>query len=197
MILQNYLANNAFLNGQLTKEVYISQPQGLHDLDFSNHVCRLQKAIYGLKEAIKPWYQELHDFLLYLGLTVSREDTSLFIYSQGDTLIYFLVYVDDLIITCNDDLVVTHIITRLDSTFSTKDLGVLSFFCGIEVIRDTNGLFLTQQKYIYCQSSYQAQYALFKASFHSLSYGYFFDYSLWCFSCICYYVSSGSWMSSM
>ena len=58
------------------------------------------------------------------------------------------MYVDDLIITSNDDLVVTHIITRLDSNFSTKDLGVLSFFCGVEVIRDTNGLFLTEQKYI-------------------------------------------------
>ena len=58
------------------------------------------------------------------------------------------MYVDDLVITSNDDLVVTHIITRLDSTFSTKDLGVLSFFCGVEVIRDTNGLFLTEQKYI-------------------------------------------------
>ena len=67
----------------------MSQPQSLHDLDFSNHVCRLQKAINGLKQAISPWYQELHDFLLYLGYTVSREDTSLFIYSQGDTLIYF------------------------------------------------------------------------------------------------------------
>ena len=58
------------------------------------------------------------------------------------------MYFNDLIITCNDDSVVTHIITRLDSTFSTKDLGTLSFFCGFEVIRDTKGLFLTQQKYV-------------------------------------------------
>ena len=55
-------------------------------------------------------------------------------------MVYFLVYVDDLIITSNDD----SLISQLDSTFSTKDLGPLSFFCGVKVCRNSIGLFLNQ-----------------------------------------------------
>ena len=63
-------------------------------------------------------------------------------------LIYFLVYVDDLIIISNDPSLVDNIIRQLDSKFSTKDIRVLSFFCGVEVLATSTGLLPSQKKYV-------------------------------------------------
>ena len=140
--------NNAFLNGRLTEEVYMAQPQGMRDPDFPNHVCCLQKAIYGLKQAPRAWYNELRAFLLSLGFHTSQSDTSLFVLTRGSSVTYFLVYVDDLLITGSDPKVVVAIIRQLDATFSTKDLGLLSFFCGVEVLPTRDGILLSQHKYV-------------------------------------------------
>ena len=100
--IQQLDVHNAFLNGCLTEEVYVAQPQGMTDPTFPNNVCRLQKAIYGLKQASRAWYQELCSFLLSLSFIMSYADTSLFILSCTSSIIYVLVYVDDLIITGSD-----------------------------------------------------------------------------------------------
>ena len=113
---------------------------------YLHHVCLLQKAIYGLKQAPRAWYQELHTFFLYLNFVTSLVDLSLFVYSHGNALLYFLVYVDDLIITGSS--LVDNIIQQLDSKFSTNDLGVLSYFCGVEVLPTSTGLLLSLQKYV-------------------------------------------------
>lgn len=83
--------NNAFLQGTLTEEVYMTQPPGFVNADHPNHVCRLNKAIYGLKQAPRTWYMELKEHLLNIGFANSLADTSLFIYHQGTTFIYLLV----------------------------------------------------------------------------------------------------------
>uniref|UniRef100_A0A2N9I0C7 Reverse transcriptase Ty1/copia-type domain-containing protein n=1 Tax=Fagus sylvatica TaxID=28930 RepID=A0A2N9I0C7_FAGSY len=140
--------NNAFLNGELTETVFMEQPPGFKDLSKPNHVCRLKKAIYGLKQAPRAWYTALKNAILQLGFSNSKADSSLFIYSQGSTLCYFLVYVDDLVITGNNSLFVTSIIKRLGDMFSLKDMGSLHFFLGVEVIPTPAGLFLSQHKYI-------------------------------------------------
>ena len=62
--------------------------------------------------------------------------------------IYFLVYVNDLIITGSDPSLVNNIILQLDSKFSMKDLGELSFLCGVEVLSTSTGLLLYQQNYV-------------------------------------------------
>ena len=85
--------------------------------------------------------------MLFLGFVISRADSSLFVYSWGNVL-YFLVYVDDLIIVGSDPSLVDTIIQQLDSKFSTKDLSVLSFFCGVEVLTTPTGLLLSQQNYV-------------------------------------------------
>ena len=116
--------------------------------NYLHQVFRLHKAIYGLKQAPRAWLQELCTFLLSLGFVTSRADSSLFVYSYGNALLYFLVYVDDLIITSSDPSLVNTIIRQLDSKFSIKDLRVRSFFCGVEVLATPTGLLLSQQKYV-------------------------------------------------
>ena len=109
---------------------------------------RLHKAIYKLKQASRAWYQELCTFLLFLSFVPSCADSSFFVYSHGNALLYFLVYVDDLIITGSDPSLIDTIIWKLDFKFSTKDLGILSYFCGVEVLSTSLGLLLSQQKYV-------------------------------------------------
>ena len=116
--------------------------------NYTHHVCDLTKAIYGLKQAPRAWYQELLTFLVSLGFITSLTDSSLFVYSRSITVFYFLVYVDDLIIKGNDLTLFNTIIRQLDSKFSTKDLGVLSFFCGVKVLATLIGFLLSQKKYI-------------------------------------------------
>ena len=93
--------NNAFLLGRLTETVYMAQPPGFTDSDHPKHVCKLCKAIYGLKQAPRAWYHELRQFLLASGFKNSYADTSLFVLNTGGTLIYLLIYVDDIILTGN------------------------------------------------------------------------------------------------
>ncbi|MCH95277.1 retrovirus-related Pol polyprotein from transposon TNT 1-94, partial [Trifolium medium] len=98
--IQQLDVNNAFLNGTLDEEVYMTQPQGFDNGDPSQ-VCKLTKALYGLKQAPRQWFERLQTTLLQLGFKPSKCDPSLFTFSnQGNTL-YLLVYVDDIIITVN------------------------------------------------------------------------------------------------
>ena len=112
----------------------MDQPQRFTDTNNPNHICRLRKAIYGLKEAPRAWYNELKLFLLTSGFLNSNVDTSLFILHSTSVSIYLLVYVDDIIITSNNPSTVQHFITLLSCRFSLKDLGVLTYFLSIEVL---------------------------------------------------------------
>ena len=80
----------------------MAQQQVMRHAEYPHHVYRLHKAIYGLKQAPQAWYQELCTFLLSLGFVTSRIDSSLFVYSNDTTFIYFLVCVDDMIIRGSD-----------------------------------------------------------------------------------------------
>lgn len=86
------------------------QPPGFVHPDFPSYVCQLQKALYGLKQAPRAWFSKLSSRLLELGFSASRADTSLFTYIRGSLRVYFLVYVDDIIITGSDNAAVQSII---------------------------------------------------------------------------------------
>ena len=75
------------------------QPPGFASQSHPTHVCKLRQALYGLKQAPRAWYNELKSYLLNCGFKNSISDTSLFILCQNHSLIYLLVYVDDIIIT--------------------------------------------------------------------------------------------------
>lgn len=129
--------NNAFLQGSLTEDVYMTQPQGFVDKDKPTHVCKLRKALYGLKQAPRAWYNELRTFLLSFGFTNSIADSSLFIYNHHGLVLYLLVYVDDIIITSPSPNYIHQFISKLASRFSLKDLGPLSYFLSVEVLPHT------------------------------------------------------------
>jgi histone deacetylase 1/2 len=141
--------NNEFLHGQLTKQVFIHQPAGLIDQSHPHHVCSLQKSIYGLKQTSRAWYTALRSNLLALGFFNSKSNSSLFIFDRDGILLYVLVYVDDLILTGNNNTFLQHVVTSLGETFSLKELSDLYYFLGVEVIPVQQGLYLSQNRYIH------------------------------------------------
>ncbi|GJU76881.1 retrovirus-related pol polyprotein from transposon RE1 [Tanacetum coccineum] len=138
---------NAFLNGNLSDIVYMEQPPGFVDSRFPNHVFRLKKALYGLKQAPRAWFQRLSFFLISIGFTCSRADTSLFVFKKDSNVLYLLVYVDDIILTRNNANLIQLFISRLNKEFLITDLGKLNYFLGLEVSYNDSGIFLSQSKY--------------------------------------------------
>uniref|UniRef100_A0A2N9GHS0 Reverse transcriptase Ty1/copia-type domain-containing protein n=1 Tax=Fagus sylvatica TaxID=28930 RepID=A0A2N9GHS0_FAGSY len=139
---------NAFLHGNLSEEVFMSQPPGYNHPLYPNHVCKLQKAIYGLKQAPRAWFSRLSTKLLELGFHGSRSDSSLFIYKTKFLTIYILIYVDDIIITSSKPAAIDDLLHSLTHDFAVKDLGTLNFFLGVEVISNPHGIILSQHRYI-------------------------------------------------
>ena len=115
---------------------------------YPNHVCKLNKSLYGLKQVPRQWFTCLYASLIQLGFTGSKTYTSLFYYNKNGQTIFCLVYVDDIILTGNDSTHVQSLINFLKQQFALKDLGTLHYFLGIEVLWSSNGVLLTQQKYI-------------------------------------------------
>ncbi|OMO81232.1 Reverse transcriptase, RNA-dependent DNA polymerase [Corchorus capsularis] len=140
--------NNAFLHGKISEDVFMKQPPGFVDSSHPDYVCKLEKAIYGLKQAPRAWYNELSTFLVDFGFNQSRSDSSLFIYINKDIITYFLVYVDDIIVTGNSQGFISEFVNSLSRKFSLKDPAPLSYFLGIETNFTATGLFLSQQKYV-------------------------------------------------
>lgn len=140
--------NNAFLNGVLQEEVYMSQPPGFEDTKAPTHVCKLHKALYGLKQAPRAWFDRLRSILISLGFRNARADQSLFMRITSQHTTYILVYVDDIIVTGSSPAEVAIVISCLNSKFALKDLGPLSYFLGIQVEYTAEGVILSQKKYI-------------------------------------------------
>ncbi|GJS56078.1 ribonuclease H-like domain-containing protein [Tanacetum coccineum] len=110
--------NNAFLYGDLKEEVYMELPRGYYDKN-ETKVYKLVKYLYGLKQAP----------------------------SKNDIFIAMLVYVDDIVVTGNNKDEIDKFKRFLSSKFMIKDLGLLKYFLGIEVLENENGLCLSQRKY--------------------------------------------------
>lgn len=106
------------------------------------------KALYSLKQAPRAWYQEVRNYLLQMGCKNLVADTSVFEYINGNHLVYILVYVDDIIITGNSNMLVIGVIQVLATRFSLKEPNDLNYFVGVEATRTSAGFHLMQNKYI-------------------------------------------------
>jgi hypothetical protein len=113
--------NNVFLHGDLQEEVYMEQPLGYVDQTHHNLVCRLKKTLYGLKQTSRAWPNKIGCYLVTSGFQTSNVDFSLYVKKTDHGTIIIVIYVDDLIITRDNDA-------------DTSDLKKLRYFFGIEVI---------------------------------------------------------------
>ncbi|CAM8966637.1 unnamed protein product [Rhodiola kirilowii] len=140
--------NNAFLHGSLDEEVYMELPPGYNSVvKQQGKVCRLLKSLYGLKQASRQWFSKFTDSLLQFGFKQSMHDYSLFTLTSDGVFLALLVYVDDIILTGTSEKKIQEVKDYINNRFSTKDLGPLKYFLGLEVARTDKGIFINQRKY--------------------------------------------------
>ena len=138
---------SAFLNGDLNEEVYVHQPPGFVVAGQEDKVYRLHKALYGLRQAPRAWNAKLDSTLKKKGFRQSNHEAAIYRRGSGNSLLLVGVYVDDLIITGAKEQDVESFKAEMKATFEMSDLGLLSFYLGIEVQQSTDGITLRQTHY--------------------------------------------------
>ncbi|GKC91407.1 putative ribonuclease H-like domain-containing protein [Tanacetum coccineum] len=139
---------SAFLCGNIGEEVYVCQPLGFEDPDFPNKVYKLEKALYGLHQAPRAWYETLSTYLLENRFQRGQIDKTLFIKrDQGDILIV-QVYVDDIIFGSTKKKLCTEFEKMMHKKFQMSSMGELTFFLGLQVKQKEDGIFISQDKYV-------------------------------------------------
>jgi hypothetical protein len=88
---------SAFLNEPIKEEVYVEQPSGFKDEEYPNHVYKLHKSLYRLKQAPRAWYEYLRDFLIKNSFRIGKADFTLFTRKMGEDFFVCQIYVDDII----------------------------------------------------------------------------------------------------
>ena len=145
----------AFLNGSLEHDIYMKQPEGFVDPKYPDHVCKLKRSIYGLKQSARCWNQTLDVFLLKNGYRKSNADSCIYVKSvkQENGFISFVilaVYVDDIIPVSNDSEMLASEKQLLSNEFQMVDQGEIQFILGMSIKRDRQKktLFISQEKYL-------------------------------------------------
>ncbi|KAK2380773.1 putative mitochondrial protein [Trifolium repens] len=139
---------NAFLHGDLEEEIYMEQPPGFVAQRGRSLVCKLQKSLYGLKQSPRAWFGRFSKVLQQFGMIRCESDHSVFVKcSSSNKYIYLVVYVDDIVITGDDNDGIKALKQHLFQNFQTKDLGPLRYFLGIEVAQSKSGIAISQRKY--------------------------------------------------
>ncbi|CAN0870173.1 Retrovirus-related Pol polyprotein from transposon TNT 1-94 [Linum grandiflorum] len=140
---------NAFLNGHLTEEVYMEIPEGVQHNHSRNSVCKLEKSLYGLKQSPRAWFERFSNTVKSSGYTQCQTDDTMFVkHRQEGKITILIVYVDDIIITGNDEEEIQRLKGNLKEEFELKDLGEMKYFLGMEVARSHKGITISQRKYV-------------------------------------------------
>ncbi|CAH0550178.1 unnamed protein product [Brassicogethes aeneus] len=143
----------AFLNGVLDEEVYMEIPDGIIKLDDRSKqtkVCKLEKALYGLKISPKKWNKKFTEEVSKFGLENDLHEPCLFTWRKEGKFVVLILYVDDMLVASNNKTKLGEIINQLGKVFDMKDLGEPNSFLGMTIERnkDENYMKLHQENYI-------------------------------------------------
>ncbi|XP_034707553.1 uncharacterized mitochondrial protein AtMg00810-like [Vitis riparia] len=137
----------AFLNGYLQEEIYVEHPEGFQVKGQEEKVYLLKKALYGLKQTPRAWYNRIDEHLQSLEFVKSPREATLYVKGTDANLIVVSVYVDDLLVTGSNEKLVEEFKVEMLEVFEMTDLGLMSYFLGMEVKQDHDGVFISQKKY--------------------------------------------------
>ena len=140
----------AFLNGNLTEDVYMIQPEGFVDPKDAGKVCKLQRSIYGLKQASRSWNLRFDEVVKEFGFIKNGEEACVYKKVSGSAIAFLILYVDDILLVGNDIKFLGTIKDSLKRSFSMKDLGEAAYILGIKIYRDRSKrlIGLSQSTYI-------------------------------------------------
>ncbi|GJV93540.1 putative ribonuclease H-like domain-containing protein [Tanacetum coccineum] len=138
---------SAFLYGQIEEEVYVCQPPGFEDPDHPEKVYKVVKALYGLHQAPRAWYETLANYLLSNGFQRGKIDQTLFIKRQKGHILLIQIYIDDIIFGSTKELC-DEFEKLLKDKFQMSSMGELTFFLGLQIQQKKKGIFISQDKYV-------------------------------------------------
>ena len=138
-----------FLNGNLTEEVYMTQPEGFKSRSGSK-VCKLQRSIYGLKQASASWNIRFDETIKEFGFSQNLDEPCVYKKTSGSAVVFLVLYVDDILLIGNDVSVLQSVKIWLSKKFSMTDLGEATYIMGIKIYRDRSKrlLGLSQSTYV-------------------------------------------------
>ncbi|KAK2421692.1 secreted RxLR effector protein [Trifolium repens] len=140
----------AFLNGNLLEDVYMTQPEGFDIPNEAHKICKLQRSIYGLKQASRSWNLRFDETVTKYGFIKNEDEPCVYKKVSGSKIVFLVLYVDDILLIGNDVPTLQQVKTWLGNCFSMKDLGEAAYILGIRIYRDGSQrlLGLSQSTYI-------------------------------------------------
>ena len=139
---------NVFLHNDLQEEVYMEQPRFVAQGEIRK-ICRFRKSLYGLKQSPRAWFGKFCQAVEEFSMQKSKSYHSVFYRNSSSGIILLVMYVDDIVITRSGSKGISSLKSFLQNQFHTKNLGMLRYFLGIEVMRSKRGIFLSQWKYVF------------------------------------------------
>jgi hypothetical protein len=121
-----------FLNGNLTEDVYMTQPEGFVDPKHVGKICKLQKSIYGLKQASRSWNLHFNEVVKGFGFIKNVEEPCVYKKVSWSAVVFLVLYVDDILLVRNDIPMMEVVKSSLRKSFSIKDLGETVYILGID-----------------------------------------------------------------
>ena len=148
--LHQMYVKTSFLNGHLKEEIYMSQPDGFVEKENQGNVCKLNRSIYGLRQASRQWNILFDDAITSYGFSMMEGDHFIYFKIVGGNFTLLSLYVDDILIASSSKEMLVEVKTWLSSTFEMKDMGNASYVLGVEILRDRNKgtLGLSQRNYL-------------------------------------------------
>uniref|UniRef100_A0A251V331 Putative zinc finger, CCHC-type n=1 Tax=Helianthus annuus TaxID=4232 RepID=A0A251V331_HELAN len=151
MELEQLDVKTAFLHGYLDEEILMNQPQGFVKKGEEDKVCLLKRSLYGLKQSPRQWYKRFDEYMVSNSFKRSSYDACVYFkeYCPGK-YVYLLLYVDDMLVACQDSEEIRNTKDLLMAEFDMKELGEAKKILGMEITRDKGRgiLRLTQSSYI-------------------------------------------------
>jgi len=141
---------SAYVQGELSEEIYMEQPEMFIEENQEDMVCKLKKPLYGLKQSGREWYRKLDNFLLSHGGRRTEADPCIYTFNDNDSRVILIVYVDDIILASKEYHELIKIKKNLQSAFKMVDLGPINHILGMDVEREslTGKLRLSQERYV-------------------------------------------------
>ena len=138
---------SAFLNGFIKENVYVEQPHGFEDYKFPNHIYKLKKALYRLKQAPRSWYEQLSTFLLENNFERGKINLTFFIESVDKHILLVQINVDNIIFGSTNNSLCKGLASIMQGEFEMSRIGELTFFLGLQIKQMENGTFISQSKF--------------------------------------------------
>lgn len=150
LVLHQMDVKTAYLHAPIDCELYVEQPEGYEVLSNSKEklVCKLEKSLYGLKQAGRNWNHMLHSFLIDNNFVQNCADHCVYAKETLKDKVIILIWVDDLIIAASDENAMATVKKMLAAKFKMKDLGKLRYFLGIDFEQSNECLKMSQRQYV-------------------------------------------------